>query len=197
MWDSLKEYIVVLGNWLWVILIGIFVGGIGAYLNISGKISVPIWVWLIVLAVALLVAPFKAFNKIRSQRDELRESSNDVADRIIVVENYEYKFERLDDGLRLWVHPQISAIPDVRVEDVKLEMMGKRYDTSWDPKNKTFSGEISKDIIYVNLPESLKYGEYMCRIVAIIENKEHYSNAFELNHQKENYDKWNVENRLN
>lgn len=190
MWQSIKEYILVLGWWIWVILIGICLSGIGVYLNISGKEKIPIWVWFIVLVLALLIAPYKAFNKIRVERDELKMRSNDVANRIIAVSNCGYKFERSDDGLRLWLSPEIHAIPGVRVEDVQLEMRGKRYDTSWEPMNETISGDLGGNI-YVNMPKSLKYGKYKYRIVAIIENGEHYSGSFELNHQEEYYDKWN------
>ena len=194
MLQSLKEYVVLLGKWLWMILMGIFVSAIGAYLTISGKGPVPIWVWLIVLGLTLLIAPFIAFHKIKLQRDDaLRVSNNDVATRIITVDNYGYEFKKLDDGLRLMLDPEIHAIPGVRVEDMQLEMKGKRYDTSWEPMSESISGDFGERI-YVNLPKSLKFGTYKSRIVAIIENIEYYSDFFDLNYQKTSLDNGGSQN---
>ena len=170
--QSLKEYVSAMGHWGWVVLVDVLGAAIGAYLDISGKGGFPTWVWLTMLGLAFLIAPFIAFHKVRLQRDDaLRLKSDVIANRIIAVSNYGYEFKALDDGLRLYLNPEIHAIPGVRVEDIQLEMKGKRYDTDWKPMSESISGDIG-EAIYLNLPKSFKSGTYQSRIVAIIKYRE-------------------------
>lgn len=43
----------------------------GAYLDISGKASFPTLLWLLLLGLGLIIAPFIAFHNLRLKRDEL------------------------------------------------------------------------------------------------------------------------------
>jgi len=67
--ESLQEYITALGRWGWAVLMGILVGGAGAYLDISGAWGFPTWLWLTMLGVAAIIVPFIAFHRVRVQRD--------------------------------------------------------------------------------------------------------------------------------
>ena len=70
MGKSLWEYITALGHWGWFVLIDIFAGLAGAYLDISGKVGFPTWLWMLLLGIAFIVVPFVAFHKVRVQRDK-------------------------------------------------------------------------------------------------------------------------------
>jgi hypothetical protein len=84
MWQSFKEYVLATGRWGWVILVDILLAAAGAYLDISGKWGLPTWVWATMLVVAVLIAPFIAFHKVRKERDEAR---NEVASVISELES--------------------------------------------------------------------------------------------------------------
>jgi len=49
---------------------GIIAGGAGAYLDISGRLGFPTWLWMVLLVVGLAVIPLLAFHKVRVQRDK-------------------------------------------------------------------------------------------------------------------------------
>ena len=72
MWQSFKEYIpTVVRSW-WAI-IGFLVGALGIASGVSGNtILLPYWAWLIIGTIALIVAQFLAYHKVRKQRDEAR-----------------------------------------------------------------------------------------------------------------------------
>lgn len=70
MGKSLWEYITALGHWGWFVLIDIFAGLAGAYLDISGKVGFPTWLWMLLLGIAFIVVPFVAFHKVKVQRDK-------------------------------------------------------------------------------------------------------------------------------
>jgi hypothetical protein len=73
MLKSLKEYATALGHWVWVVILEVLGSAVGAYLDISNTLSIPIWLWLTFLLLGLIIAPFLAFHKIRKERDVLQE----------------------------------------------------------------------------------------------------------------------------
>lgn len=76
--QSLKEYIrTVVRSW-WVI-IGFLVGLLGIVGGASGNtILLPYWVWVSIGIIALIVAQFLAYHKVRRQRDEARNEVGSV-----------------------------------------------------------------------------------------------------------------------
>jgi hypothetical protein len=182
---SFVEYITALGHWGWFVLVGVIGSTIGTITLAVKNVPIKEDFWLVILIVVLLVAPFIAFHNVRVQRDEAKSVSSGVATKIIAVSNYDYEFETSGDSIRLRLSPEIHAIPGVQVEDIQLEMRGKRYNTDWKPMEETISGDIGQ-YIYVNLSDALKSGTYQARLVAVIENKEYYSNSFDLKYEKPN-----------
>ena len=76
MGKSLRQYLAALGKWGWVvavILVGDIYGIVSSYLSSTGNFVLPIWVWLLILVIILLISPFIAFHKMRLERDELTE----------------------------------------------------------------------------------------------------------------------------
>jgi hypothetical protein len=70
---SLKDYIIDLGKWgLLVMGVNIF-NAIGAYSAITGSpiIDIPTWVWLSLLIIGLLIAPFFAYHKKRTKLNSI------------------------------------------------------------------------------------------------------------------------------
>lgn len=77
--ESLREYITALGHWGWLVLVDVFSGLVGAYLDISGsKWGVPTWIWITLLGIAFVIVPFIAFHKLRIKRDEMREQLQEI-----------------------------------------------------------------------------------------------------------------------
>ena len=103
--------------------------------------------------------------------------SDGIARKIITVENYDYEFQEKGSQLILRLNPEITASPGVRVEDIQVELKGKRYDTDWEPMKETISGNIGH-YVYTELPKSLKKGKYQARVIAHIDNKEWPSPPF-------------------
>lgn len=135
-----------------------------------------IWGWFFIVVALIL-----GFLALRAKPKE--SNAGVVATEFITVENYDYELQKKGDQLILRLDPEISASPGVRVEDIQVELKGKRYDTDWEPMKETISGNIGH-YVYANLPQSLKSGIYEARIVAVIGNKEYYSDAFDLKYEK-------------
>lgn len=53
-------------------LVDVVLGGAGAYLNISGKLSFPTWLWILLFGIAFIIVPFIVFHKLRLRLDELQ-----------------------------------------------------------------------------------------------------------------------------
>ena len=182
---SFVEYITALGHWGWVVFVSVISSTIGTIRLAIEDVPMTQNFWLWILIIVLLVVPFIAFHKVRVQRDEAKLKLSGIVDRIIVVSNYDYEFETLPDSIRLRLDPDIHAIPAVLVEDIKFEIKAKRYDvdSEWLSMNEPQSGDFG-GYVYVNLPSSLRSGTYKARLVAIIENREYYSDPFDLKYEK-------------
>lgn len=150
------------------------------------------WVWFISGVLAIIAVTFEG--AYRLSKKVIPTSGGTVATSLITVENYGYEFvhegwpKYSRDSVMLKLNPEIHATPGVRVEDIELEMKGKRYNTDWKPMTETISGDIGEDV-YVALPKSLKEGRYQAKIVAHINNTEWYSPDFTLEYVKPNSDK--------
>ncbi len=139
-------------------------------------LGVPSWLWFLLASILFLFIPFIAFHKVRVQRDEnsSRLGLNGIAKAFIVVSFRSYEFVVTDNGvLQFLFLPRIDAMPAVRVEDIKLEIKGKRHNTNWQPMDEPRAGEIGMHI-QADIP-MLKPGSYQARIIACIDNKEHPS----------------------
>ncbi|MFC1990013.1 hypothetical protein ACFLVW_05595 [Chloroflexota bacterium] len=137
-----------------------------------------IWGWAFVI-----VGLFFGFMALKTKH--IVSNVNGVATQIITVENYDYEFKKEDDVVVLRLNPEIHASPGVRVEDIQVEIKGQRYETGWEPMKESISGDIGH-CVYANLPASLKSGIYQARLVAVIKNKEYYSDDFDLEYEKSN-----------
>ena len=176
---SLKEYITALGYWGYLVLVANISGIAGMVLDVTETSGFPTWVWLVLLICGLVVAPFLAFNKVRVQRDIALSQlgQNGITKAIIVVSIRSYQFVATKDGwLQLLFLPRIDAMPEVRVEDIKLELKGERHDTNWQPMDEPRAGEIGH-YIQADIP-MLKPGSYKARIIACIDNTWHPSKSF-------------------
>jgi len=72
MWQSFKEYIRAVGQRWWAI-IGFLVGVLGIISGVLDiTIGLPYWAWVIIGIIALIMAQFLAYHKVRKQRDEAR-----------------------------------------------------------------------------------------------------------------------------
>jgi hypothetical protein len=103
---SFKEYILSLGHWGWVVAVDVVYSVTGLVLDVSGVASIPTKAWLIPLIVALAIAPFIAFHKLRLKRDALqdtldaRRKRKKIADKLadFYITGDEIKREIVKDG---------------------------------------------------------------------------------------------------
>ncbi len=146
----------------------VMVGGLMLTANI-------IWGWIFI-GVGLIFG----FLALKAKSKEV--DANGIATKVITVENYDYEFQKKGDQLILRLNPEITASPGVRVEDIQVELKGKRYDTDWEPMNETISGNIGH-YVYAELPNSLKKGQYQARVIAHIDNKEWLSPSFTVEYK--------------
>jgi hypothetical protein len=72
MLKSLREYVKVLGYWVWLVFGSIILSAIGVYIYFSGKSNIPTWGWVGVLLAGLIISCFLAFHRVRVQRDEYK-----------------------------------------------------------------------------------------------------------------------------
>lgn len=147
MWKSLKEYVTALGHWGWIVLVDIFSGITGAYLDVSGIEGFPTWLWVTLLGIALIISPFIAFHKLRKQRDELVTSlekrktiqlsnKEELIRAISEFRNSAIQYINTKDNLVWWENERPNSI---NVELVNKKDEAKyRYDKASDK----FDGEI-------------------------------------------------------
>jgi len=130
----LGEYFISFGIWGYLALLLSILSGINAYSNITGNpISifalVPTWGWLTLLILGLLVTPFFAFHKIRTQLD----SYENVQPNIVFEEVHESPLYHHEKGivipmyhvLQVWfknkpVNPQEKSIAQRVTADIQF-----------------------------------------------------------------------------
>jgi len=85
---SFTEYITALGHWGWIVLVDIFSGISGAYLDVSDTWGFPTWLWIILLGIALVLVPFIAFHRLRIKRDDIQGTLDSIKNAMpeIIVE---------------------------------------------------------------------------------------------------------------
>jgi len=156
---------------------------VGLYQQIVREVVyLPVWGWVLIGVSTFIVAQILAYRSLRL-RTITNPSTNGIATQVITVENMEYEFQTDENQVILQVLPEIHAIPAVRVEDIKVEILGKRYETDWEPMKEATSGDIG-EYIYVHLPKSLKEGDYEVRIIAYINNKEWPSRSYTFTYRR-------------
>lgn len=82
MWTSFKEYLKTVGYWWWVVVAGIILTATGAVLD-SQTVDegfVPFWGWVAIGLFGLFVAQFLAFQKVRGQREVLKQQIDGLLD---------------------------------------------------------------------------------------------------------------------
>jgi hypothetical protein len=90
MQKSFSEYIPAVFRWWWAMVVSGIGGVLGAVATTTDKgVLLPAWGWFVISVVALSVAQFLAFHKVRVQRDELKrqldEANNKRADLLPLV----------------------------------------------------------------------------------------------------------------
>jgi hypothetical protein len=65
MWKSLKGYSVAVVRWWWVVVMGAIVAVVGIVLDIWQDLALPVWLWVSLGFVGLVVAQFLAFHEQR------------------------------------------------------------------------------------------------------------------------------------
>lgn len=68
---ALCEYLAALGHWGWAVVGDIGLGVIGAILDVTHAAPFPVWAWLPLILIGLVIPPFIAFYKLRLGRNKL------------------------------------------------------------------------------------------------------------------------------
>jgi hypothetical protein len=73
---SLREFALKVGQHWYAVVIGVIGGGLGVAASVAAAVKpkappvvVPLWIWVPILAVGVLVAVFRAFHDMRMERD--------------------------------------------------------------------------------------------------------------------------------
>jgi hypothetical protein len=113
---SFIEYIKSLGRWGWLVLVDIILGGAGAYFDISGKLSFPTWVWILLLGIAFVIIPFIAFHKLQLRQDELQSELDSIKNErpkietTIRTQQSNFDIEVLNNGENAEFEAQIQVL---------------------------------------------------------------------------------------
>ena len=133
MWKSLKDYFVAVVRWWWVIVTGAIASVVGIILNIWQDLALPVWLWVSLGFVGVVVAQFLAFHEQRrglpdiELGEPIREPNERLTRTHMVAGPYELStapspehrvaYERLDTILhRIPVGNKGAYGPDVSVK---------------------------------------------------------------------------------
>lgn len=149
MCKSFIEYITSLGRWGWLVLVDVISGGVGAYLDISGKLSFPTCLWILFLGIAFAIVPFIIFHKLRLRRDELKSELDSIKNErpkietIVRTQQSNFDIEVLNNGEDAEFEAQIEVL-DGRNFVLSLPL---NYVTYWEntKNNKTELKKGQKD----------------------------------------------------
>ena len=78
MWKSLKDYSVAVVRWWWVVVMGAIVAIVGIVLDIWQDLALPVWLWVSLGFVGLVVAQFLAFHEQRMRSAHLEAGLPDL-----------------------------------------------------------------------------------------------------------------------
>ncbi len=126
-----------------MVLVDIIGSGVGGYLDISQRVSIPMGFWLSFLMLGLLIAPFLAFHTIRKKRDELQaelQTEKDLPklphpELYITYHKHEFGIAgegkyidtNVDKGTPiLSIEAEFRPTGQMRIETVELWLAGKR-----------------------------------------------------------------------
>jgi len=141
MWQSLKEYVIAVVRLWWFVVAGV-ASIAGIIINFVQGTIIPSWVWAAIGFLALLIAQFVAFHRVRVDRDRLQRQPApaievtpkiDYHDIYLDVHNigeyaeFEAQVELLDGRSFAYALPQIySAYWDKTKRDKTKIMKGQR-----------------------------------------------------------------------
>lgn len=163
--------------------------GLGAfefYIGIPILKNFPTFVWLLLLIVGLISAPYLAYKKQAEMIINLKRQ-RESAKGIVVIEAYHFDFgEPSNNGYPnsnvsriLRVQLGVTAIPTKRLEAIQLQLLGKLISCS-DSKPEIVGNLPSGKYYYYEIPDSLKQGKYTIILVAIVEGIKHESQPYEI-----------------
>lgn len=183
MWQSLCEYITALGHLGWVVLIGIISGGAGLYLDISGRVGFPTWLWVVLLAICLVIVPFVAFHKVRVQRDKAL-----AVEQSLVITPHTYAI-----GLSgMTGYPQKPASVYWLCLEVTVNPINKPIDTldlligrETIPANDWRGKNVAAFNVYFNVTEWWMHGENQVELIAKVGGKSHSSGRIPIDFNAE------------
>lgn len=143
MLESLKEYILNMGRWGWLVLVDVIGSGIGGYLDISQSANVPTGLWLGFLIAGLVIAPFWAFHKLRQSKDDLQSELNRIKDTLPSIEAKLQSdilqgvyIDVRNNGAKAEFKAQVEVL-DSNDLDPKIELMPlwRRFSGYWEGKS--------------------------------------------------------------
>ena len=174
---SIKEYVVGLAKYWWVVFVGFLGGGLGVGIDAAqGGLDVPIWVWIAIACGGFVVAQFVSFHKVREQRDELKARiQQSTPSYIFIIEKLGVAF-----GLpsTLTIRVGITVTPTMSVEDVQLKLLGKSIPSDW--RQRQIGGSAESHYVSFVIPDSVKSGEYNVHLVAIADGISTESKPFQI-----------------
>lgn len=93
MFSSVKEYLVALGKWVFVIAALLLGDVLGIIQSANTAFLLPQWGWWIILVIILTISPFLVFHKLRYERDELQRKLDDIKNARPNISYYDTQIE--------------------------------------------------------------------------------------------------------
>ena len=166
-------------------------GAFELYTGIYVLQNFPTWGWIVLLGVGLIVMPFRAFHKVRVQRDGLRVQLKEREQKNFAVmwvdeewwlriPNGQQKFwedESAGLGLLLRGHISVTTIGTIQVESVTLDMGRQSYTSNWVSERFYTSEEREVDF---EIPLDTQRGKRTAVLKAIVDGQPYTSKLFIL-----------------
>ncbi len=160
---SLKEYLQVLvGRW-WNVVFGVVLAGLSVANFVTDSLSMPDWGWILIVTAGLSVAQFRAYHAKERSRSFL-----------FTVGELNWRFE---SPSRLYVEVDITATPQMLVDNVELLVLGRTIPSDWGPEK--IRGNLGRSA-YFDIPDWVGAGVHNVRLVAHAEGHTEKSQPFEV-----------------
>ncbi|MBA7658536.1 hypothetical protein ES703_66492 [subsurface metagenome] len=176
---------------------GVAAAVIGSILDICTGLTVPVWIWMTIALLGLIIAMFLAFHQVRLSRDRLEEQLDDKRSDtpilkkpspVLYIEIREHRFSSSatpgfpsTKGTVIWLRllVQFNAPKTMLIEAIELNLGGKRIPAN-DYKSSKLSGISLPTYFYFEIPNSVTPGEHPVQLTVLTDAGEWCSDEFRI-----------------
>jgi hypothetical protein len=160
---SLKQYLQVLIVQWWNVVFGVVLAGLSVANFVTDSLSMPDWGWILIVTAGLSVAQFGTYHA--KQRSPSF---------VFTVGELNWRFE---SPSRLYVEVDITATPQMLVDNVELLVPGRTIPSDWGPEK--IRGNLGRSA-YFDIPDWVGAGVHKVQLLAHAEGHTAKSQLFEI-----------------